>query len=182
MSLARASGCHFPALMELDNLLPLAPRSRDRWRGPPWSPQALIPAGGLRPLCSPSPFDPQLANPPLECTRQCGRQLANLDGQVWRISELDANNWRALGGMVYPAYILYTRTAHQSSPLSDLEVSGPRRDLPSDTVNWIVRRYGQTPGRKARHLHPPSRRPALPGPPMGRCQTNKSSQGRADAQ
>ena len=29
---------------------------------------------------------------------------------------------------------------------------------------------------------PPSKRPALPGPLMGRCKTNKSSQGRADAQ
>ncbi|KAJ5083120.1 hypothetical protein N7456_012547 [Penicillium angulare] len=39
------------------------------------------------------------------------------------------------------------------------------------------------PGRSARvMLCPPPGRPALPAPPMGRCKTNKSSQGRADAQ
>ncbi|KAJ5927708.1 hypothetical protein N7466_006664 [Penicillium verhagenii] len=36
-------------------------------------------------------------------------------------------------------------------------------------------------GPRAREA-PPSKRPALPGPLMGRCKTNKSSQGRADAQ
>ena len=37
-------------------------------------------------------------------------------------------------------------------------------------------------GREARHPAPPSKRPALPDRLMGRCKTNKSSQGRADAQ
>ncbi|KAJ5868993.1 hypothetical protein N7455_003934 [Penicillium solitum] len=35
---------------------------------------------------------------------------------------------------------------------------------------------------EARRLAPPSKRPALPEQLMGRCKTNKSSQGRADAQ
>ena len=67
-------------------------------------------------------------------------------------------------------------------------------------ANWVIitspsrRLYGKadpsSTGEYSRHLPPgrnpwqglPSKRPALPGPLMGRCLTNKSSQGRADAQ
>jgi hypothetical protein len=41
---------------------------------------------------------------------------------------------------------------------------------------------GQNAGRWPRSPMPPSERPVRPGPPMGRCITNKSSQGRADTQ
>jgi hypothetical protein len=62
--------------------------------------------------------------------------------------------------------------------------AGPPAIPPSPaSVNWSFVRPRQTPSRRpGLPTRIPSGRPGIPAPPMGRCITNKSSQGRADTQ
>ncbi|KAJ5710307.1 hypothetical protein N7493_009344 [Penicillium malachiteum] len=73
-----------------------------------------------------------------------------------------------------PALVPSGLPFHQRSFLLFLSPSPPFRQLADH-------RHRSTRGPESVVSTPPPG-PALPGPPMGRCKTNKSSQGRADAQ